>query len=438
MILQYCRLLLKRLHHYLCRLVNWLSLGFIQWHASPYYLSDYYLHDKHRPKPVGKNSNNNSGGNSFFSSPRGLLASLRGGFSNSFGCLSSGGSSDSEPDLASSNSSLNIPRRRSQRTQSTAPATSTYQHMQQNMSQSIANDAVAHSYDDITSPDYHNYLWLSSPYDRTDLFSAPYFLPNWIHFFLNEFRKSREADASTTTADSDAATEEKTSYRLKLVFNWGTARASLMPCKTFSSFLQNLVFAPDSFFPRRRVTLPKRQKTLVIDLDETLIHSTAASCANFDFMIEVLISRTSCLYYVFKRPHLDYFLDIASNWFNLVIYTASLREYADPVIDVIDEGRKYFKRRLFRSSCSVTSSNNYLKDLALVDSDLSRLCLLDNSAASFALQPDNAIPIESWRDDRTDTALLELLPFLDALRFVEDVRSVLSLRRLSLFSVINK
>lgn len=39
---------------------------------------------------------------------------------------------------------------------------------------------------------------------------------------------------------------------------------------------------------------------------------------------------------------------------------------------------------------------------------------------------DNAIPIKSWFSDPLDTALLSLLPVLDALRFTHDVRSVLS------------
>ena len=43
--------------------------------------------------------------------------------------------------------------------------------------------------------------------------------------------------------------------------------------------------------------------------------------------------------------------------------------------------------------------------------------------------PDNAIPIKSWFNDPSDTALLNLLPVLDALRFVSDVRSVLSRNR---------
>lgn len=74
----------------------------------------------------------------------------------------------------------------------------------------------------------------------------------------------------------------------------------------------------------------------------------------------------------------------------------------------------------------------FVKNLTLVDADLSRVCLLDNSPSSFLIHPDNGIPVESWTQDRSDTSLIDLLPFLDALRFADDVRSVLSLRRLQL------
>lgn len=46
--------------------------------------------------------------------------------------------------------------------------------------------------------------------------------------------------------------------------------------------------------------------------------------------------------------------------------------------------------------------------------------------SSFFYVIDNAIPIKSWFSDAGDTALLSLLPVLDALRFTQDVRSVLS------------
>ncbi len=63
-----------------------------------------------------------------------------------------------------------------------------------------------------------------------------------------------------------------------------------------------------------------------------------------------------------------------------------------------------------------------------MEADLSRVLLVDNSPICYALNADNGIPIETWISDPNDEALLDLLPFLDCLRFVSDVRSILSLR----------
>ncbi|KAF9575781.1 Nuclear envelope morphology protein 1 [Mortierella alpina] len=170
-----------------------------------------------------------------------------------------------------------------------------------------------------------------------------------------------------------------------------------------------------------------KKKTLVLDLDETLIHSTSRGSRSQGYMVEVLVDRHACLYYVYKRPHVDYFLKKVSEWYKLVIFTASMAEYADPVIDWLDQNRTLFDRRYFRQACFF-SNGSYLKDLTVIDPDLSSVCLLDNSPLSYSLNKENGIPIDSWIDNPNDEALLDLLPFLDALRFTEDVRSVLSLR----------
>ncbi|KAF9383664.1 Nuclear envelope morphology protein 1 [Podila verticillata] len=170
-----------------------------------------------------------------------------------------------------------------------------------------------------------------------------------------------------------------------------------------------------------------RKKTLVLDLDETLIHSTSRGSRSQGYMVEVLVDRHACLYYVYKRPHVDYFLKKVAEWYKLVIFTASMAEYADPVIDWLDQSRTLFDKRYFRQACYF-KNGSYLKDLTVIDSDLSSVCLLDNSPISYSLNKENGIPIDSWISDPNDEALLDLLPFLDALRFTEDVRSVLSLR----------
>ncbi|KAJ3036015.1 Nuclear envelope morphology protein 1 [Rhizophlyctis rosea] len=201
---------------------------------------------------------------------------------------------------------------------------------------------------------------------------------------------------------------------------------------------------------------PPARKTLVLDLDETLIHSTSRGSRNHDHMIEVLVEKHVCLYYVYKRPYCDLFLKTVSKWYNVVIFTASMPEYADPVIDWLDCGRVMISQRYFRQACTQIGGI-YVKDLQIIEKDLRNVCLVDNSPVSFQKNPgtlplscglvfpyilsqdaarpnpinpskDNGIPIEGWISDPKDEALLDLLPFLDALRFTDDVRSILNLR----------
>lgn len=143
--------------------------------------------------------------------------------------------------------------------------------------------------------------------------------------------------------------------------------------------------------------------------------------------VEVVLDGRSVIYHVYKRPFVDYFLRRVAAWYHVVVFTASVQEYADPVIDWLDQGRGLIAGRLFRDACTYRNGS-YLKELTIVDSDLSRVCLVDNSPASYHLNPANGIPIEGWTHDPSDEALLDLLPILDSLRFAQDVRHVLGLR----------
>ncbi|KAJ2846055.1 Nuclear envelope morphology protein 1 [Coemansia brasiliensis] len=171
-----------------------------------------------------------------------------------------------------------------------------------------------------------------------------------------------------------------------------------------------------------------KKKTLVLDLDETLIHSSPQGSYRAHHRIEVVIDKVACLYYVYKRPHVDYFLRKVSEWYNVVVFTASLAEYADPVIDLLDVQGKYISGRYFRESC-IPHDSSYAKNLGAINQDLSQIVLVDNSPLSYFINPTNGIPIQPWiNSDPKDEALLDLLPLLDALRFTDDVRSILSLR----------
>lgn len=189
---------------------------------------------------------------------------------------------------------------------------------------------------------------------------------------------------------------------------------------------------PLSPLSKHRLSLVKR-KILVLDLDETLIHSHHDGVVRQmvspgtppDFILRVNIDKHPVRFFVHKRPHVDYFLDIVKDWYELVVFTASMEIYGTAVADRLAGDRKILQRRYFRQHCTL-DYGAYTKDLSAISDDLSSIFILDNSPGAYRAYPDNAIPIKSWFSDPRDTALLNLLPILDALRFTTDVRSVLS------------
>jgi len=168
-----------------------------------------------------------------------------------------------------------------------------------------------------------------------------------------------------------------------------------------------------------------------LDLDETLVHSTTQEMSQFDLNVEVSIEGFQITMFVSKRPYLDYFLESVSKWYDVIIFTASLSQYASIVIDAIDP-KKTVKERLYRQSCTALPFGGYVKDLGTLGKPLSDVVIIDNSPIAYSWHRDNAIPIADWWGPRPDmdedTSLLDLLPFLEALSTTEDVRSVLSLK----------
>uniref|UniRef100_UPI00398EB665 carboxy-terminal domain RNA polymerase II polypeptide A small phosphatase 2-like isoform X2 n=1 Tax=Pristiophorus japonicus TaxID=55135 RepID=UPI00398EB665 len=158
---------------------------------------------------------------------------------------------------------------------------------------------------------------------------------------------------------------------------------------------------------------------LVIDLDETLIHSSFKPISDADFIVTVEIEGTMQQVYVFKRPYVDKFLQRMGELFECVLFTASLAKYADPVIDLLDKWG-VFRARLFRESC-VFHQGSYVKDLNRLGRDLNKIIIIDNSPASYIFHPYNAVPVTSWFDDLSDTELLSLIPAFEGLSQVEDV-----------------
>ena len=114
-----------------------------------------------------------------------------------------------------------------------------------------------------------------------------------------------------------------------------------------------------------------------------------------------------------------------ARYYEIVIFTAALQEYADQVIDQIDVGNN-IKYRLYRQH---TSQNGpfLVKDLSLLGRDINKTIIIDNISDNFILQPDNGIFISTWYDDMRDRFLDEITPLLCEIveKRVPDVRRAL-------------
>ena len=175
----------------------------------------------------------------------------------------------------------------------------------------------------------------------------------------------------------------------------------------------------------RKSPVHKNKNTLVLDLDETLVHSNLEqTIEEADFSFPVTFNGQQHIVNVKRRPYLTEFMEFAARHFEVVVFTASQRVYAERLLNKIDPNQVLIKHRLYRESC-VLVEGNYMKDLSVLGRDLGKTIIVDNSPQAFGFQVDNGVPIESWFDDQSDRQLLKLMPLLARLAQAQDVRPVL-------------
>ena len=197
-----------------------------------------------------------------------------------------------------------------------------------------------------------------------------------------------------------------------------------------------------------------QKKILLLDLDETLIHadfdeefadnksikydtiikfsSKIEKNENFeddDKIEEEKIEEDEEIVHlvgIFVRNGVNEFLNEVSKHFDVGIFTASVKEYADAVISFLDPENKLIKYRLYRNNCISFNDAFTVKDLRILKGvDLKNIILIDNSMYSFAAQLKNGVLINSFYYDKNDTELYNVLGYL--INFIlpaDDIREV--------------
>ena len=132
------------------------------------------------------------------------------------------------------------------------------------------------------------------------------------------------------------------------------------------------------------------KKTLVLDLDETLVHSGFNPLPyQSDIVIQLEFENIMHDIHVLVRPGVSEFLQKMQDKYEIVIFTASLSKYADPLLDIIDN-KSNCSFRLFREHCTLIN-NVYVKDLKRLGRDIKDIVIVDNSPLSYLLHPDNGL-----------------------------------------------
>ena len=176
--------------------------------------------------------------------------------------------------------------------------------------------------------------------------------------------------------------------------------------------------------PQKLLLPPKphnlNKKTLILDLDETLVHSSFTPFEKNDIVLNVDFEGVMYNIYVLVRPDAELFIKTVAKFFELVIFTASISKYASPLLDILDK-EKNIKHRLYRDQCTFINGI-YIKDLKKCNRSLKDLIIVDNSPIAYTFDSDNGLPIKTWIEDPEDNELMKLVPILEFLSKTKDVR----------------
>ncbi|QHO39350.1 putative C-terminal domain small phosphatase [Arachis hypogaea] len=140
----------------------------------------------------------------------------------------------------------------------------------------------------------------------------------------------------------------------------------------------------------------RKGKTGFLDLDETLVHSKPSLVLErYDFIMRALIDGTEIEFYVLNHSDLEEFLSALKAKFKVVIFTAALREYAELVLDKLDQDNQYVSHMLYWDSCHPVDER-LVKDLSETGRKLDQVVILDNNPKSFSKQPETGRPSNNW------------------------------------------
>ena len=216
----------------------------------------------------------------------------------------------------------------------------------------------------------------------------------------------------------DIMTQAKPEYLNNFVQPFNPHKSAFTPTNHSKNLGQKKLLLPD------KSPEFSNKKTLILDLDETLVHSSFVPFEKNDIILNVDFESVMYNIYVLVRPGAEEFIKKVSKYFEVVIFTASISKYALPLLDILDHEKK-IKYRLTREHCTFLNGI-YIKELKKLNRNLNDLIIVDNSPLAYAFDSDNGLPIKTWYDDPNDNELDKIYPLLEFLSRTNDVRKFIN------------
>lgn len=154
-------------------------------------------------------------------------------------------------------------------------------------------------------------------------------------------------------------------------------------------YIKNTEMASEDDIIGKKVYLPplrkEGMKTLIFDLDETLIHCNEDENVPSDMKVPIKFTGGDAILAGLNiRPYARQALDTLSKHYEIVVFTASHSCYANEVLNILDPEHKYISYRLYRDSCMKTEDGIFIKDLRVFGNrKLSNILLVDNVFYSY-------------------------------------------------------
>ena len=118
---------------------------------------------------------------------------------------------------------------------------------------------------------------------------------------------------------------------------------------------------------------------LVLDIDETISHTMKLSFGN----------------YFLLRPGVIHLIRKLYHFYEIDIFTAAIKRYADNIVNKLDPNNIYINYRFYRDHC-IYEGTKYVKKLVRIGRELEKIVFVDNIKYNAKYNMENLYHVSSW------------------------------------------